>query len=588
MKKVLTSIFCAVIGLRLCAQNSPGPVRMAIVSESTDTVAAADLLTAEFSKNDRVQLLERSEIEKVIREQQLSLNNLDCLKLGHLLGADGLLALQSVAEGTNLFLSVQLVAVKPGGILTDERFGRPAQDVSAWSANIVSRLEPLLPKLGVLPEDAIPLSVVNFHAGVRTASAAELERQILFLTVERLVREKRLFVLERKRMQALSEEKEMSSTEAEPFWNGKYLLDGTIDRNGFNPDVVTISARLIPPGGNPVLIEASGSRTNCVEVVNQLAGKVLVALKLDASPSAWNTVDEADKFFKEAQWNLAWKIFPQARQSAEAAWALGKHDADCMNLRVRTFMPPPDSGVIYFPPREKPSPDKIDDAIQAVRLFQEFSRNLPPDQPKPDSDWYKLGLDNLTIAARVLQQFNWSPEFYIPAADKLAELRAQARAMAELLSRAPSVHDSYFVGSRKVTYDDLYHFEEKPSIYGLKVEGGCLWQETPEDTLALYRELMASPVFRYLHERFWFREGNSICSLPRLPGRLVAWNEADQKRLPDLWQGFVMELKESPDISLQMEARALRLTDISFSKILGDRSFDTRAAYEAANRAANK
>ena len=588
MKRILTSIFCAVIGLHLFAQSNPAPVRLAIVSESSDTVAAADLLTAEFSKNDRVQLLERTEIEKVIREQQLSLKNLDCLKLGHLLGADGLLALQSVTEGTNIFLNAQLVAVKPGVILTDERFGRLAQDASAWSANIVGHLEPLLPKLGVLPQDAIPISVVNFHAGVRTAEAAELERQIFFLTVERLVREKRLFVLERKRMQALSEEKELSGAEAEPFWNGKYLLDGAIDRNGFNPDVVTISARLIPPGGNPVLMEASGSRANCVEVVNQLAGKVLAALKLEASPAAWNTVDEADKFFKEAQWNLAWKIFPQARQSAEAAWALGKHDADCMNLRVRTFMPPPDSGVIYFPPRGKPSREKIDDAIQAARLFQEFSRNLPSDEPKPDSAWYKLGLDNLTIATRVLQQFNWSLEFYEPVADKLAELRAQARTLAELLSRAPSVHDSYFVGSRKVTYDDLYHFEEQPSIYGLEVEGGCLWQEKPEDTLALYRELMASPVFRYLHERFWFREGNSICSLPRLPGRLVAWNKADQNRLPDLWQRFVTELKESPDVFLQMEARALRLADISFSKILGDRSFDTPAAYQAANRAADQ
>jgi TolB-like protein len=586
MKKNLTFIFCVVIGLRLCAQNSPAPVRLAIVSESSDTVAAADLLTAEFSKNDRVQLLERTEIEKVIREQQLSLNNLDCLKLGHLLGADGLLALQSVADGTNLFLNVQLVAVRPGVLLADERFGRPAQDASAWSANIVSRLEPLLPKLGVLPEDAIPLSVVNFHAGVRTAEAAELERQIFFLTVERLVREKRLFVLERKRMQALSEEKELSSAEAEPFWNGKYLLDGTIDRNGFNPEEVTISARLIPPGGNPVLIEVSGSRTNCVEVVNQLAGKVLMALKLDASPAAWNTVDEADKFFKEAQWNLAWKIFPKARQSAEAAWALGKHDADCMNLRVRTFMPPPDSGVIYFPPREKPSPEKIDDAIQAARLFQEFSRNLPSDQPKPDSEWYKLGLENLTIATRVLQQFNWSTEFYEPVADKLAELRAQARALAELLSRAPSVHDSYFVGSRKVKYDDLYHFQEQPSIYGLKVEGGCLWQEKPEDALALYRELMASPVFRYLHERFWFRDADHSSTRLPSPPRLVAWNNADQKRLPDLWQQFVTELKESPDVSLQMEARALRLADVRFSDM--NRPFESRAASEAAYRAANQ
>lgn len=576
MKKILLSIFCAVIGLRLFAQSNPAPVRLAIVSESTDTVAAADLLTVEFSKNDRVQLLERTEIEKVIREQQLSLNNLDCLKLGHLLGADGLLALQSVAEGTNVFLNAQLVAVRQGVILTDERFGLPAQGVSAWSANIAGHLEPLLPKLGVLPQDAIPLSVVNFHAGVRTAEAAELERQIFFLTVERLVREKRLFVLERKRMQALSEEKDMSGAEAEPFWNGKYLLDGTIDRNGFNPNIVTISARLIPPGGTPVLIEASGSRTNCVEVVNQLAGKILAALKLAASPAAWNTVDEADKFFKEAQWNLAWKIFPQARQSAEAAWALGKHDADCMNLRVRTFMPPPDSGVIYFPPREAPSPEKIDDAIQAARLFQVFSQNLPSDEPKPDSDWYKLGLENLTIATRVLQQFNWSPEFYEPVADKLAELRAQARTLAELLSRAPSVHDSYFVGSRKVTHDDLNYL----SIYGLKVEGGCLWQETPEDTLALYRELMASPVFSYLHERLWFRDADHSSTRLPSPPRLVAWNNVDQKRLPDLWQRFVTELKESPDVSLQMEARALRLADTeSLSRMLS-MSIDKRAAYK--------
>lgn len=583
MKTILTFIFCAVIGLGLWAQNSPAHMRLAIVSESSDTAAAADLLTAEFSKNDAVQLLERTEIEKVIREQQLSLNNLDCLKLGRMLGADGLLVLQTVAEGTNVFVNAQLVAVKPGVILTDERFGLPAPDAYAWAAEIVGHLEPLLPKLEVLPQDAIPISVVNFHAGVRTAVATELERQIFFLTLERLVREKRLFVLERKRMRALSEEKELSGAAAEPFWNGKYLLDGAIDRNGFNPEVVTISARLIPPGGNPVLIEVSGSRTNCGEVVDQLAGKVLAALNLKASPAAWNAVDEADKFFKEAQWNLAWKIFPQARQAAEAAWALGKRDADCMNLRVRTFMPPPDAGVIYFPPRERPGLDKIDDAIQAARLYQEFSQNLPADEPKPDSAWYKLGLDNLAIATRVLQQFNWSPEFYEPVADKLAELRAQARALAQLLSRAPSVHDSYFVGTRKVTSDDLTHFEEQPSIYELKLEGGCLWQEMPEDTLALYRELMASPVFRYLHERLWFREDQSVYTfsfLPRLPDRLIAWNKADQKRLPGLWQRFAIELKESPDVFLQMEARALRLADTeSLSKVIC-MSFDKGPAYQ--------
>jgi len=196
MRRTLLVLVILAITTQLQAQSN-APVRLAIVNESPDAAGAADCLTVVFSKDDKVQLLERAEINKVIREQQLSLGNLDFLKLGRLLGADGLLALQYVHEDTQLFLNVQLVAVKPGVILADERFVPPAQDASAWAANTVGHLEPLLPKLGVLPQDAIPLSVVNFHAGVRTEMAAELERQVFFLTVERLVREKRLFVLER-------------------------------------------------------------------------------------------------------------------------------------------------------------------------------------------------------------------------------------------------------------------------------------------------------------------------------------------------------------------------------------------------------
>ena len=516
----------------------------------------------------------------------MSAANRDYLKIGQVLGADGLLALQSITEGKNRYLSVQLIAVRPGVILEDERFGQPAQNTTAWADDIIHHLDPLLPKLNVLTQDAIPISVVNFHAGVRTAAAAELERQMFFLTVERLALEKRLFVLERKRMQSLSEEKDLAHSETEPFWNGKYLLDGALDRDGFDPDRVTIHARLIPPAGSPIFIEAGGSRKNYAETVNQLVEKVLATMKLDSKPVPWNTADEADKFFKEAQWNLAWGDFTQARQSAAAAWALGKHDVDAITLRVRTFMPPPDAGIIYIPPREKPAPEKIDDALHALQLYQMFSQDLPPDEPKLDTSWYQLGMDNLSIATRVLQQFNWSPEFYQPFAEKLAELRAAARSVAALLSRSPSVHDSYFVGSRNVKYDDLYHFLERPSIYGLKVEGGCLWQDKPEDALALYRELMASPVFRYLHERLWFRDADHSSTRLPSPGRLVAWNEADQKRLPDLWQSFVTELKESPNVAQQMEARALYLADVKFPDL--NQNFETRAAYEAANRTANQ
>src|ERR1035437_7607309 len=403
MKTILILFISTLAAVHLLASTNEAPVKLAIISESPETAAAADVLTAEFSKDNRLRLLERSEIEKVLREQKLSLNNVDHLKLGQLLGADGLLALQFVHGGTNGFSSAQLVAVKPGVLLTSERFKWPPPDVAAWSAGVAKHLAPLLPKLDVLAQEAIPISVVNLHSAVETTAAHELEQELTFLIIERLTREKRLFVLERKRMQVLSEEKERSGLEEQAFWSGSYLLDGTIDRNGASPDFMTVSARMIPPrGGEPVLIEASGSRTNYFEVVNQLADKIIAALKINSNPAAWTASDEAAQFFKEAAWELAWGFYRQARTAAAAAWALGKHDEDTMNLRVRTFMPPPDGGVIYFPPREKPDPQKIDDALQALELYQAFSLNLPSNEPKLDSPWYELGMDNLCIATRVL------------------------------------------------------------------------------------------------------------------------------------------------------------------------------------------
>jgi len=102
-------------------------VRLAIVPETPEVGTALDVLTAEFSKNGNVHLLERAEIERVYREQGLSAANTDYLKLGQILGADGLLLLQTATEGTNQFLNARLIAVKPGVVSAD----RVKDDVTA-------------------------------------------------------------------------------------------------------------------------------------------------------------------------------------------------------------------------------------------------------------------------------------------------------------------------------------------------------------------------------------------------------------------------------------------------------------------------
>jgi TolB-like protein len=71
---------------------------------------------------------------------------------------------------------------------------------------------------------------------------------------EQLSREPQLFVLERQKMQLLTDE-QLFSPEESVFWNGAWLLEGMVDQNGSSGDTIIIDARLIPA--------TSGSGTRC-------------------------------------------------------------------------------------------------------------------------------------------------------------------------------------------------------------------------------------------------------------------------------------------------------------------------------------
>ena len=563
MKSIYLVLAILISVNRLSAQTHLPPVRLALISETTEAAVAVDILTAKLSGDETIQLLERDQIEKVYQEQSLSAANQDYLKLGRILGADGLLLLNIVRTPQATNLTARLIAVKPGVILADGAFDWPLKDTSQWSESAAAYLNSFLPKLTVLPENAIPLSVVNLRSAVNSTEGTEIERQLKQLIIQRLSQEPQFFVLERQKMQLLGDEKELKADDS-AFYSGSYLLEGTVDQNGYSPDKVTIDARLTPPkGGVPILMETSGSRTNLTEVINQLAAHITDALKIKSGVKPWNASDEAEQFYNEARWALGWGAYPEAQAAAESAWALGKHDVSCATLRIRAYMVSPDNGgqAVYYPPIKRPPPQSINSALKALELYMQLSRNMPPDEPKVDSDWYRLGLDNLILASRVLQVFNWSPEYYQPFAENLAELRKASRETASWISHSPSVHDSYFVGDRVVVYDDLHHFEETPSIFSVELDCGCLWQDSPEDTLALYRELMSSAVFRYIHNQLWFRDQSRWAGISFLPPRLIAWNETDQERLPLVWNQFMQELKSSSNPLLPLEVKAICLAD---------------------------
>lgn len=640
------------------------PVRLALVSADEGVRLSADLLTAEFSRDAGITLLERDQVERIYRE--LAAGGQDFLKLGQVLGADGLLLLDSVEEGAaptpptgpipfatptppkTYALNARLVAVKPGVVLAAERFTVERDMIPAWASAYVRRLQPLLPKLVVLAKDAIPVSVVNLRSAVSSSEAPELEQQLQTLVVQRLSREPQLFVLERQKLQQATEEKGLLKDET-AFWNGAWLLEGVVDQNSYSKHTITLNVRLTPAkGGPPAQFEISGSRTNLTEVINALAVRVVAALKINSPVKEWNAVDEAAQFFEEAKWALNWGVYKQAQTAADAAWALGKRDLTCALLRGKSYVASVNADLTPYttlgshfsagfnadgvpvskPPSEAfiqasiaqelaehpwgafykrgakdrhggvvidyafatglPSPRNIEHAKRTLELYLEFCRTSPDGHPKVlsrgagwndwhNSDWYQLGIDELAAASRVLQNFYFTPQLDASVATQLAELRALVRAVATIIAESPTVRDSYFVGGRIATHDELEHsMTERPTIFSCMAEWGCFWQEKPEDTLELYRKLLASPVFCYIHGVFWNRG-------PLQP-RLVAWNKNDRARLPILWDNFMSELDNSTNLLWQMEAKALAKTDAA-DEALGQKARQEWWSLVRSNRA---
>jgi len=638
MKKLFGALMILILAARLSAQSNE-PVRLALISESDEASTASDILTAQLSGNPKIQLLERNEIEKIYHEQGLSAGNKDYLKLGQILGADGLLLFDVVRTKQATNLMTRLIAVKPGVVLTDGSFPWPLKDATSWAESATTYLNSFLPKLTVLVKDAIPISVVNLRSAVQSADAQETERQLKLLTIQRLSQERQFFVLERQRMQLLGEEKELKADES-AFWNGNYLLEGVVDQNGYSKETVTINAQLTPPkGGTPLLFEVSGNRTNLSEVINQLAAKVNEALKVNPTVPEWNAADEAAQYFDEAKWALKWGVYSEAQAAADSAWALGKRDLDCAIVRIRAYETPLHSSVYqngeftnpdntnrviqvaveeaapnrpwgltlheqicggtkvvqYVFADKFPDPKSIEVATHALELYYQFSRNSPEGLLKTasaesgwtNSEWYNLGVEDLVAASIVLQNFNFVPESQKIVADKLAELRALSRSVADWILQSPPVHDSYFVGDRIATHDELANTIDEddgrnPNIFSCEAKWGCFWQERPEDCVALYRELMSSPVFSYIHKGFWIRELQTP--------RFIAWNTEDRRHIPMVWDGFVRELDTSTNVLLRLEAKAVQFADENDEKKMAaactnlfDAIFDNRDALVANN-----
>lgn len=543
------NILALVVGVFLLAGAvvKADPVRLGIVATEKSLESAGELLTVELSKDNRFALLERAQIERVFQEQSIASYNAESLvKLGHLLGSDGLVVLAKTQDEGSEFLNLRLVAVKPGVILLERKYPLPLKDLTDWTRQLGKLVAPFAPKLRTLSKDALPVSVLNLRSSVQSAQTAEHERVLTQLLIHRLANEPDVFILERQNMSAIVFEKEQNADNS-PFWTGRYVLDGTLDKDGFSADKVTITARLIPPrGGGPLLITAEGPRQQPGVVIEKLAGKVMEALRGKPSTTDWNPEAESFQFQEEAKWAFRWKMYREAQEASESAWALGKHSKELSVLRLQSYMDDgvPKTSVRFGRSLGRPAAARA--AGRALELFVEDSDTLLSTNSINDKDALLLGAELLARTAEMLQVFYDSLQVRRGNEEQLAKIRDYSRKLTKIL-------ENHLYTETNPTPQMLMRRPHELSTALWKLEEtqwelGGLWFETPEDAIPMYRRMLK----RGFHPK----------RLPHISG----WRWEARKRNTAVRNDFFDELSHSSDAQLRLDGLLLKMVQAPFDE----------------------
>jgi len=312
-------------------------VRIAILGDLDKERAEVDSLTSSLSKEPGVELVERSEIDKILKEQALSLSSSSdegqALKIGSILGANGMIVVKSFEWEGKRVLGARLVATSSGAILDAWIQDVPSVEAGRFADAVRFKFVPLFKKLSLERKDVIAVSLLSVRSPVDTQEGRTLERSLTLLLSQRLMMEKSFLVLERWRLGSLAWEKELN-LDSDSLWTGSCVLDGSVEaleRPGEKSQVKATLRFRRPGSKEPEFISARGDSSDLKGLVESLMPplrKLLRAPGQDSVAASWDIGKEADLYFKEAEWLIRAGSYERARESANSAKALGRAERD--------------------------------------------------------------------------------------------------------------------------------------------------------------------------------------------------------------------------------------------------------------------
>jgi hypothetical protein len=269
----------------------------------------AALLEAKLSQRDDIHLLERTEIDRILQEQKLSLARLlernTAVRVGRLVRADALLLLsiengEGNKQSEKALLRVRLVETAHGLRLLDSFEQSDNAKLEETATRIAEKMVATACKLRLPVGQATPVGIVDIHRVQLGNRHRRLARALPKMLSVRLSKEPRIIMLEREDLKTLHDEKLFTEGEDTQFWNSAVLIDGYVQREGTKS--VEMKLRLKRPAGQEVATFAVSVEPNKPAIaIDEVAASVIEKLLQSPPTGSWEPEEEAEEFFRQGK-----------------------------------------------------------------------------------------------------------------------------------------------------------------------------------------------------------------------------------------------------------------------------------------------
>lgn len=361
------------------AEDGP-PASLAIVETDPELSPLSSLLEVQLSRQG-LSLVERSELDRILQEQELSTAGLvdraALLTVGRLVRADAFLLLSlevAPKEGDEPegLLRVRLVETVHGVRLLDWFAAWRPDEAEEAAAGICQTALGAISKLKLPPGKLIPIGIVDIHRVQLGEEHQWVCRALTTMLSSRLGKEPRIVVLEREDLKLLMEEKQITEGEEGRFWGSGVLVDGYVRGEAGKPRELQL--RLRRPSGEHATPFTVPVRTDDLQGAAEEAARYVIGEVTGApATSPWDPQKEAAEFFREGKLLRDHRRRTAAVPLLETAYAL-----DPENLAYAVEL----AGVVLHTGPWKEGPyteiEQAELVSQLLPLLQERMREQPP------------------------------------------------------------------------------------------------------------------------------------------------------------------------------------------------------------------